>query len=148
MYELEVRRHKQHSQVWLHEAENNYTFDFEGAEVIAQESMKGGHLLKTWLSNHYSINRHVKLLPPCQILRRHEQQLKESVGKPFTTFVLDEQKRERVRSLTHRATKGHNGWGDGSSGSTHYRIKRQTDQHNQDETCGESTVSGHDCMAN
>lgn len=59
---LAVRHHEQHSQVWMHIAENDYTFDFVGAKVIAQDSTKGGRLLKeAWLSDRYSINWHVEL---------------------------------------------------------------------------------------
>lgn len=49
--------HEQHSQVWAHMVDNNHTFNFVGAEVIAQDSMKGGRLFKeAWLSGQDSVN--------------------------------------------------------------------------------------------
>lgn len=55
-------------------SENGHTFNFMGAEAIAQDPTKGGHLLKeAWLSNQHSINQHVELLPAYQALKHHEQ---------------------------------------------------------------------------
>lgn len=54
--------------------EHNHTFNFAGAEVIAQDPTKGGHLLKeAWLSDQHSINRHVDLPSAYQELKQHEQ---------------------------------------------------------------------------
>lgn len=73
-HELAVKRHEQHSQVWAHMADNNHIFNFAGAEVIAQDSMKAGRLFKeAWLSGQYSVNRYIELLPAYQKLRECEQ---------------------------------------------------------------------------
>lgn len=69
-----AERHEQHSHMWAHMADSNHIFNFAGVEVIAQDSMKGGHLFKeAWLSGQHSVNRHVELLPAYQTLRKHEQ---------------------------------------------------------------------------
>lgn len=74
---MAVKRHEQHSQIWTHMANNNHSFDFVGTEAIAQDTSKGGQLLKeTWLSDEHTINHHIDLLPAYQVLRRHEQQRK------------------------------------------------------------------------
>lgn len=55
VHEHELAAKEQRSQVWTHMSEHGHTFNFAGAEVIAQDPTKGRHLLKkAWLSSTLS----------------------------------------------------------------------------------------------
>lgn len=75
--QLAVRRQEQYSQIWTHMVNNDHSFDFVGAEAIAQGTSKGGRLLReAWLSDTQSINHHIELPLAYQTVKAHQQQRK------------------------------------------------------------------------
>jgi quinol monooxygenase YgiN len=71
-HQLCVRRKDHLSLVAQHSYENEHTFNFNDTEVISQARNKSSRLFKeAWLSDEYSINRHINLPPAYQALR-HE----------------------------------------------------------------------------
>ncbi|XP_015679927.1 uncharacterized protein LOC107295141 [Protobothrops mucrosquamatus] len=99
-HRLAIRRQEQYSQIWTHMINNEHSFDFKGAEAIAQDASKGGHLLKeAWLSNMDSINQCIELPPAYQALRVYEEHFHTSSHSPSESLLFVDIGNVRLESL-------------------------------------------------